>query len=145
MTESGYLVYFLINPLSKQSYIGSTNNLQRRINQHRKLIKGGARYTSKWNGSLEIVMYISGFKNRSNALSFECLSKNKCCLQKPNIINLTNKLPHKRINSYLNTLFMEKFKSMEKELMIHIMPKYEHLFENLQKYDINVCMNKNIE
>ena len=43
-----YLVYIIKS--DNKSYVGMTNNFDRRIRQHNKEIKGGARYTSKGLG-----------------------------------------------------------------------------------------------
>ncbi len=59
------LVYLL--ELETKSYCGSTNDLQRRLRQHRSEIKGGARYTrrnKKSRAQFEYVCSISGFPDR---------------------------------------------------------------------------------
>jgi predicted GIY-YIG superfamily endonuclease len=68
-------VYLLINtPLRKISYVGATVNLDRRLRQHNKEIKGGAVATTtkvtdenKWLR----VCYISGFPDWQTTLQFE--------------------------------------------------------------------------
>ena len=47
-----YLVYILKS--DNKSYVGMTNDFFRRIRQHNKEIKGGAKYTSKSNNWLWI-------------------------------------------------------------------------------------------
>lgn len=66
-------VYFLLCS-DGSSYIGATVDLSRRLRQHNKEIKGGARATGmkvdrghKWRR----VCYISGFPNWNGALQFE--------------------------------------------------------------------------
>lgn len=46
-----FWVNYIIFNENKKTYIGSTNNIDRRIRQHNGIIKGGAKYTrgSKWN------------------------------------------------------------------------------------------------
>lgn len=43
---NNYSVYLLIHP-TKISYIGITNNIERRIKQHNKILKGGAKFTTR--------------------------------------------------------------------------------------------------
>lgn len=62
-------VYLLINTKNKP-YIGVTNNVHRRLRQHNREIKGGAKKTRDgipWKR----LLYISGFSNRIEALQFE--------------------------------------------------------------------------
>lgn len=54
----------------KKNYIGFTTNLTRRLRQHNRIIKGGAKKTKQfhpWN----MVCYVSGFKTTRDALKFE--------------------------------------------------------------------------
>jgi len=48
-----FCVYLLINTDNNKTYIGITNNINRRIRQHNKELVGGAKYTTinKGNGS----------------------------------------------------------------------------------------------
>ena len=46
---TSYLVYLLVNSLNNCTYIGITNNKERRIRQHNGELVGGARYTTKLN------------------------------------------------------------------------------------------------
>tara|TARA_Y100001958_G_C21214817_1_gene540296 strand:+ start:827 stop:1231 length:405 start_codon:yes stop_codon:yes gene_type:complete len=63
-----YLVYILKS--DNKSYVGMTNNFDRRIRQHNKEIKGGARYTSKSNNWYPICI-IDGFKDIKSACQCE--------------------------------------------------------------------------
>ena len=67
-----YTCYLLTNGYTN-TYIGSTNNFKRRLRQHNKEIKGGARYTSKFitDKGWSPVILIDGFETQSCALSFE--------------------------------------------------------------------------
>src|SRR5437762_13231235 len=75
-----YYVYVLESENnSKRTYVGYTNNLQRRIRQHNGDLKsGGARYT-KYNRPWKYVCHISGspeWFNETRALQLEwCLHK----------------------------------------------------------------------
>lgn len=89
-----YNCYIIFN--DNYSYVGITNNLNRRIRQHNKFIKGGAKYTSMikstnntyWNYSC----YVSGFKSKKDALRFEWALKHVKPKNKTGIINRINKL-----------------------------------------------------
>tara|TARA_B100001094_G_scaffold271941_1_gene277494 strand:- start:678 stop:1085 length:408 start_codon:yes stop_codon:yes gene_type:complete len=63
-----YLVYILKS--DNKSYVGMTNNFFKRIRQHNKEIKGGARYTSKSNNWYPICI-IDGFKDIKSACQCE--------------------------------------------------------------------------
>ena len=58
----------------KNTYIGSTNNVARRIKQHNS--KQGARFTRS-GGPWKPVMIVSGFKTRGDAMRFEMKWKKK--------------------------------------------------------------------
>jgi structure-specific endonuclease subunit SLX1 len=69
-----FFVYLLITNNRANTYVGATIDLDRRLRQHNKEIKGGARATSSKveNGGLwERVCYISGFPDWSATLQFE--------------------------------------------------------------------------
>lgn len=67
-TSDIYMVYILRS--GKFSYIGMTNDFLRRWKQHNKLLKGGARYTSKREGWTPICI-IDGFKSKVEAMQCE--------------------------------------------------------------------------
>ena len=53
------------------TYIGITNNLKRTIKQHNAILKGGAKYTKINGPGWSFACYVSGFKNKCDALKFE--------------------------------------------------------------------------
>ena len=63
-----YLVYLLKS--DNYSYVGMTNDFTRRLRQHNKEIKGGARYTSK-RDSWYPVLIIDGFQDMKSAMQCE--------------------------------------------------------------------------
>lgn len=63
-----YLVYILRS--DNRSYIGMTNDFLKRWLQHNKYLKGGAKYTSKYNNWTPICI-IDGFKTKSEAMQCE--------------------------------------------------------------------------
>jgi len=67
-------VVYLLESTDNYTYVGATIDLDRRLRQHNKEIKGGAHATSMkvingeyWN----IVCYVSGFPDWKSALQFE--------------------------------------------------------------------------
>jgi len=77
---NNYNLYLLQNTLNNRTYVGITNNLERRIRQHNGIIKGGAKYTHNFKGLGEwkYHMYISNL-TKSESLSFERSVKNTKC------------------------------------------------------------------
>jgi predicted GIY-YIG superfamily endonuclease len=68
-------VYLLWNPRTYRTYIGASTDPHRRLRQHRREIKGGAKATFKEAGSWLPVLYLYGFKDRSEAYRWEKLLK----------------------------------------------------------------------
>lgn len=73
-----YLVYLLTNSQSNRTYLGITNNPERRIRQHNGEIKGGAKYTHSFRGEgiWDYKLQITNL-SKSEALSIERTIKNK--------------------------------------------------------------------
>ena len=72
MSDNNYVVYVLINTSHNKTYIGITNNPQRRIRQHNGELVGGAKYTTSNKGDGSWVFY--GFirnLEKSQSLSIE--------------------------------------------------------------------------
>jgi putative endonuclease len=67
-----YQVYLLTNPLNNCTYVGITNNLERRLKQHNGLLSGGAKYTTmnKCCGTWSVYGTIQNL-TKSKALSLE--------------------------------------------------------------------------
>ena len=67
-----YIIYLLTNSENNCTYVGITNNPERRLRQHNGAIKGGAKYTSfkKGNGKWEFYGFILGV-DKHEALSIE--------------------------------------------------------------------------
>ncbi len=70
--NNNYIVYLLTNNVNNCTYVGITNNPDRRIRQHNGLLKGGAKYTTsrKGEGTWDYYGFILGL-NKSLALSIE--------------------------------------------------------------------------
>lgn len=69
------LIVYLLK-CRRRTYIGATKNLPRRLRQHRKEIKGGARYTGRWD-HVELVATVRGFDTWQRTLSYEWHAKRK--------------------------------------------------------------------
>ena len=54
-----------------QTYIGATVNIDKRLQQHNGLLRGGARATSRRPGQWHRICYVEGFEHWKQALSFE--------------------------------------------------------------------------
>lgn len=71
-----YIIYLLFNPLNNNTYIGITNNPQRRLRQHNGEICGGAKYTKAFKGDGEWLFYgwvksNDGILEKRRAMSLE--------------------------------------------------------------------------
>ena len=66
-----YSVYLLGNSSHRNTYIGQTKNLDKRISQHNGIIAGGAKYTKKGVGFWYLLEVIDGICSRGQAISLE--------------------------------------------------------------------------
>ena len=101
-----YIIYLLINKSNKCTYVGITNNPEKRIRKHNGEIVGGAKYTKlkKGNGIWEYYGFILGC-DKHEALSIE-------------------KKIHIRTKKTKGTNPLEK----RINCINHILKDYEHLF-----------------
>jgi predicted GIY-YIG superfamily endonuclease len=70
-----YYCYLLYSPLIQTTYIGITNNLDRRIKEHNGILRGGAKSTGKasdWQYKSKIL-----FQEQEMAASFEWYAKHR--------------------------------------------------------------------
>lgn len=67
-------VYLLSSEISNKTYIGFTTDIFQRLRRHNGIISGGAKYTTK-DRPWKLVLYVSGFKDKREALSFEWHAK----------------------------------------------------------------------
>ena len=78
MTETNYNVYLLKHTIHNRTYLGITNNLERRIRQHNCEIKGGAKATTCMKGDGNWIYHlIIPNLTKSKSLSIERILKNK--------------------------------------------------------------------
>jgi len=69
---NNYVVYLLINSSNNYTYIGITNNQERRLRQHNGFLVGGAKYTSNFKKDGEWIYYgIINNLSKNIALSIE--------------------------------------------------------------------------
>lgn len=81
-----YFVYILSNKSNNVTYIGVTNNLARRVYEHKnKMVEG---FTSKYN--VNKLIYYEEFKETEYALKREKQLKGWTKLKKANLINKLN-------------------------------------------------------
>ena len=64
-----YLVYIIRS--ENRSYIGMTNDFLKRWKQHNNILKGGAKYTTKHQGSWTPLCIVDGFQTKSEAMQCE--------------------------------------------------------------------------
>lgn len=74
---SDYILYLLVNSCNSRTYLGITNNFNRRIRQHNNEIKGGAKYTTafKQSGKWILHLHVPNL-SKIEALSLERKIKN---------------------------------------------------------------------
>jgi predicted GIY-YIG superfamily endonuclease len=70
-----WYLYLLWNPRIKRTYIGCTTDPKRRLRQHNREIKGGAKSTAKGAPDWTLYCYIEGFTTRSQVMRWERIAK----------------------------------------------------------------------
>ena len=65
-----YIIYILFHSSINCTYVGITNNPERRIKQHNGILKGGAKYTTSKKGEWNYYGFILGCE-KIEALSIE--------------------------------------------------------------------------
>jgi len=115
--NNNYVIYKLSSNDNKYSYTGSTNNCIRRLKQHNKIIKGGAKYTCNklknnhyicdddYYWKYKMIIILNNRFNKNLVLSYEWYIKKMCKFSK-NML-LFNKLSLIDSTSY-------KFKTIKK-------------------------------
>ena len=103
--DKDYCVYLLTNTCNKRTYLGITNNSERRLRQHNGNLAGGARYTRafKGTGDWKYRLQVKGVTKRQ-ALSIERTAKNKNTYSSKDPVE-------RRMNSLLPVL--EKYEDLE--------------------------------
>ena len=104
--EKQFYVYCLLST-ANTTYIGATINLERRLRQHNKELKGGAKLTGIQVNKGHVwsrICYISGFPTWNAALQFEWRWKN---LSRKKIYAKYSSL-HKRIHALYELVMLDK-------------------------------------
>jgi len=65
----GLICYCIQSIDGSRTYIGATNNFEKRIKQHNRIISGGAKSTA--GHTWKPLIHITGFVNRNQLLRFE--------------------------------------------------------------------------
>jgi len=60
-----------------RTYVGSTTDVTRRVRQHNREIRGGARSTEAHAGKWRLMAVVGGFATRSDACRWEALVKKR--------------------------------------------------------------------
>ncbi len=74
MAITSFFVYLLVSDRTGKTYVGATVDLDHRLRQHNRLLKGGAKYTTRAverGESWSRVCHVAGFPTWQAALQFE--------------------------------------------------------------------------
>jgi predicted GIY-YIG superfamily endonuclease len=123
--KSDIVCYMLTNENLKLTYIGYSTHLKRRIRQHRGYIKGGAKYTKRFN-RCDILIYLTGFPNKNIAMSYEWWSKRRRIRKHKHLTTTNTSLtwPHRRVYTFLTPLMIPKFKFILPRLKLYLSKKH---------------------
>lgn len=105
--------YILYNTTNKRSYVGYTSNPFRRLRQHNRIIKGGAKYTQNASGHWEYLAVItSDTLDKQSALSLEWHTKHDKrtigCMGK--LINMMQLIQHHpKFNVHTYDMYISSF------------------------------------
>ena len=90
---SNYIIYLLVNTCNSNTYVGITNNKERRLRQHNGELVGGAKYTCAKKGEGEWMFY--GWISGNNII----LEKNRVLSIEKKIKIMSKKLSGSNINN----------------------------------------------
>ena len=121
-----YLVYILQS--GNHSYIGMTNDFFKRWKQHNKILKGGAKYTSKYDNWSPICI-IDGFQTKSEAMQCEWKLKRPRGINN-RIHNLSNIINNKE-KWTKNSPFIKN-----QNLKIYTLKKYSDIFKPFETKEL---------
>ena len=112
------------------TYVGYSVNLSRRLRQHRQIIKGGAKCTSRWCGKLHPVCHIENYPDKRVAMSAEWWCKRRKTKFLKGMVKVST---FARLNSFLHVLNRPKFKCLKEELVVVLHTPYIHLAEKVSE------------
>jgi predicted GIY-YIG superfamily endonuclease len=92
--------YLITNIQKTRTYIGATKDFTRRLKQHNRILKGGAKSTSgeQWDP----IILVTGFNTWSEALSFEWHWKHTKTPSKISRLDKRINSLNKNLESYIN-------------------------------------------
>lgn len=124
-------VYFLLDETCRRSYRGATVDLTRRLRQHRGELRGGARYTSRFQ-ECHLPMYITGFPSASLALSYEWYTKREHlhCHHDMSLCPPLQRL-HPKATRFFAPLRLPRFQMIKHDLVIRLDVKWADAAEEL--------------
>jgi putative endonuclease len=141
MENEFYKVYVLFN--SNKTYVGSTNNLQKRIRQHNGEIKGGAKYTTRNGNQWCFLYYITGFPDHQNALQAEWKLKNLQKNQKKRGIEgrLNSLIEFSKLDFWTSNSI---YKNSEFQFEVFMNENYKYFFEKSMMENNGDSSNKKL-
>ena len=104
-----YHCYLIYSKKFNCTYIGITDNLERRIKQHNGYLKGGAKATKKSQDWMYYII-VSGFNCKSETCSFEWLWKHQ--KNKYDRWTKTSSGIKKKLSRLINLLLEDKWKHL---------------------------------
>ena len=115
MSDNNWYCYVLISIDKRHTYIGATNNIDRRLRQHNGKIKGGAKYTRNWRPWEHLC--IIGPLDKINCLRLEWRLKRCKCINSNRLRPVTGGIP-KKIENIYNVLILKKWNQLSDDSLI---------------------------
>ena len=128
---SDWYCYVLISLDKKHTYIGATNNIDRRLRQHNGIIKGGAKYTRNWRPWEHLC--IIGPLDKINCLRLEWRLKRCKCINS-NKLRINTGGIKKKIDNIYQVLELKKWNELSEDVMILL--TFNH-WRTITQSDIN--------
>ena len=128
---SNWYCYVLISLDKKHTYIGATNNIDRRLRQHNGIIKGGAKYTRNWRPWEHLC--IIGPLDKINCLRLEWRLKRCKCINS-NKLRINTGGIKKKIDNIYQVLELKKWNELSEDVMILL--TFNH-WRTITQSDIN--------
>jgi len=122
----------LIDGTNRRSYRGYTRSgktdnhtitVYKRLRQHKGIVKGGAKYTTRnFKCGCYLLLYITGFKTKHTAMSYEWYSKRTGAVYHQNRLKFRG--PHYKTSFFLAPLLHSKFRHILHGLKLHLSVDY---------------------
>ena len=111
-SEKKWVCYLLKSVDSNKTYVGATNDLVKRLNDHCG-INGKSRGAKYTKGEMwYVILYVEGFRTKIECLSFEYqfkrMRKKKLDLSKYNLDDIGDNTISKRINDLFKLILLNK-------------------------------------